>query len=159
MRSRATTTLAALLLSFTSYSSHGETASGGPGGVPPASGGDHRQLVSLPDEARELMRTDMLDHLAALNEIITHLASGNLDAAAEVAEQRMGRSSMGKHRGTGMGPGRFMPPEMRSLGLGMHDAASELADVARLGDLGGSYATLQKVTGMCVACHYSYRTR
>lgn len=123
------------------------------------SGGDLRQLVSMPDQARELMRKDMLNHLSSLNEIIGYLAETNLDAAADVAETKMGRSSMGKHRGTGMGPGRFMPLEMRKLGWGMHDAASEFSKIAKQGDLKNAYGALQKVTGSCVACHYSYRTR
>ena len=123
------------------------------------SGQDYRQLVSIPDESRELMRQDMLDHLSALNEIISNLASNNLDAASDVAEKRLGRSSMGKHRESGMGPGKFMPPEMRSIGWGMHDAASELSIFAKEGDIKGAYIALQKVTSSCVACHFSYRTR
>ena len=122
-------------------------------------GSDPRQLVTMPEQSRQIMQQDMIDHLAALNEIIAHLANGDLEAAAETAETRMGRSSMGKHRGTGMGPGRFMPPAMRSLGMGMHEAASELARLAQEDDSKGAYTALQKVTGACVACHYSYRTR
>ena len=52
---------------------------------------DHRQLVSMPEQTRKLMREDMLDHLSALNEIIGYLGENNLDAAANVAETRMGR--------------------------------------------------------------------
>jgi len=118
---------------------------------------DLRHLASMPDEARRLMREDMLDHLAALNEIIGYLAENNLAAAADVAETRMGKSSMGKHRGTGMGPGRFMPLEMRELGWGMHESATEFSLVAKKGDLKSAYNALQKVTSSCVACHYSYR--
>ena len=113
----------------------------------------------MPDQARQLMRKDMLDHLSTLNEIVGYLADNNLDAAAEVAETRMGKSSMGKHRATGMGPGRFMPLAMRKLGWGMHESASEFSQVAKEGDLKGAYGALQKVTSSCVACHYSYRTR
>jgi hypothetical protein len=120
---------------------------------------DHRQLVAMPDEASQLMRKDMLDHLSALNEIIALLVENNLDAAADVAETRMGKSSMGKHRATGMGPGRFMPLEMRNIGWGMHESATELSQAAREGNLKGAYSALQKVTSSCVACHYSYRTR
>ena len=122
-------------------------------------GGDTRLLVSMPDQARELMRKDMLEHLSTINEIIGYLASNDLAAAADVAETRMGRSSMGKHRGTGMGPGRFMPVEMRNLGWGMHDAATEFSEIAKQGDLKNAYSAFQKVTSSCVACHYSYRTR
>lgn len=147
------------LLLIVSHAAHSEEVINKAQNVESSSGGDTRQLVSMPDQARELMRKDMLDHLSALNEIIGYLASNKLDAAADVAETRMGRSSMGKHRGTGMGPGRFMPLEMRNLGWGMHDAATEFSKVAKQGDLESTYSALQKVTGSCVACHYSYRTR
>ena len=120
---------------------------------------DHRQLVSIPDETSQLMRNDMLDHLSALNEIIGLLAENNLGAAADVAETRMGKSSMGKHRATGAGPGRFMPLEMRNIGWGMHESATELSEAAKEGNLKGAYSALQKVTTACVVCHYSYRTR
>jgi hypothetical protein len=120
---------------------------------------DLRQLVTMPEQARALMRQDMLDHLSTLNEIIGHLARNNLAAATEVAEKRMGNSSMGKHRASGMGPGRFMPLEMRNLGWTMHAAASEFANVAREGDVTAAYAALQQVTTACITCHYSYRTR
>ncbi len=124
-----------------------------------ADSGDPRQLVSMPDLTRQFMQDEMLDNLSALNEILGHLASDNLDAAADVAETRMGKSSMGKHHGTGMGPGRFMPFEMRKIGRGMHFAASDFAQVARQGDKQGAYAALQKLTTACVLCHYSYRTQ
>ncbi len=120
---------------------------------------DHRQLVSMPDQARQLMREDMLDHLSALSEIIGHLAENNLDAAADVSETRMGKSSMGKHRSTGMGPGRFMPLEMRNIGWSMHESATELSQFAKKAELKNANLALQKVTSACVACHYSYRTR
>ena len=147
------------LLLFTSQAAHSEETINKAQNVESSSGGDTRQLVTMPDQARILMRKDMLDHLSSLNEIIGYLASNNLSAAAEIAETKMGRSSMGKHRSTGMGPGRFMPLEMRNLGWGMHDAATEFSKIAKQGDLKSAYSALQKVTSSCVACHYSYRTR
>lgn len=126
---------------------------------PGANGGDSRQLVSMPEQARRLMQQDMLDHLAALNEVIGYLANGELASAAEVAESRMGKSSMGRHRATGMGPGRFMPLAMRNMGWGMHESASEFSDIAKTGDVKAAYNALQKVTASCVACHFSYRVR
>lgn len=128
-------------------------------GTAGTAGGDPRQLVSMPAESRQLMRREMLDHLAALNEIMGHIAANQLAAAAEVAETRMGKSSMGKHRATGMGPGRFMPPEMRSIGWSMHQSATELAQAAMEDDLKATNMALTKVTAACVACHFSFRTR
>lgn len=120
---------------------------------------DSRQLVEMPAETQILMRQDMLGHLAALNSIITALGSGDLKAAADTAEQQMGRASMGKYRTSGMGPGRFMPLEMRNLGWAMHDAADAFAVEARKGEPRGAYAALQQITSACVACHAVYRTR
>lgn len=104
--------------------------------------GDPRQLVSMPEQTRQFMQDGMLDNLSALDEILGHLASENLDAAANVAETRMGKSSMGKHHGTGMGPGRFMPFEMRKIGRSVHFAATDFAEVARQGDKKAAYAAL-----------------
>ena len=122
---------------------------------------DARQLVVMPDAARAIMRSDMLDHLAALNEITGYLAEKNLEAAAETAEQRIGNSAIGKHAAMarGQGPGRFMPDAMRQLGWGMHSAASEFALVVKQGDQASTYAALQKIMSSCVACHMSFRTR
>jgi len=127
----------------------------------PAPPQDIRQLVNMPDLPRSLMRTDMQDHLVALNEIIGYLAEKNLAAAADTAEKRMGQSSMGKHAymARGQGPGRFMPDTMRQMGWNMHDAATEFAKVAKEGDQIKALAALQQVTSSCVACHMSFRTR
>jgi hypothetical protein len=125
----------------------------------PAQVTDHRQLVEMPAEAQQLMRKDMQDHLLAMSEIFGYLAESNFVVAAEVAEKRMGKSSMGKHRAAGMGPGRFMPPAMRQIGVGMHEAVSNFAEVAKSGDLNKTYAALQTVMASCAACHMSFRVR
>ena len=156
---RIVTVFASITLLFTFQSAHSAEAAGETRSEINSPDSDHRQLVVMPDEASQLMRKDMLDHLSALNEIIALLVENNLDAAADVAETRMGKSSMGKHRATGMGPGRFMPLEMRNIGRGMHESATGLSLAAREGNLKGAYSALQKVTASCVACHYSYRTR
>ena len=91
--------------------------------------------------------------------MLGYLADNNLSAAAEVAETKMGKSAMRKYRATGMGPGRFMPLEMRNIGWGMHESATEFYRVAKEGDLKNTYSALQQVTYSCVACHYNYRIR
>ncbi len=153
---RIASLVATTVLLFSFHSAHSEESTSA---EKKPSDSDPRQLVSMPDQARQLMRQDMLDHLSALTEIIGYLAENNLDAAANTAETRMGKSTMGKHRASGMGPGRFMPLEMRNIGWGMHGSATEFAQIAKKGDLKNAYSALQKVTGSCVACHYAYRTR
>lgn len=122
---------------------------------------DARQLVSMPDTARAIMRTDMIDHLAAMTEILGYLAKNNLAAASETAENRLGNSSKGRHAvmAPGQGPGRFMPDTMRQMGWTMHAAASDFARVAKEGDAGKTLAALQQVTSSCMTCHTSFRTR
>ena len=120
---------------------------------------DPRELVAIPDESLELMRQDMIGMLSSLNEILKSLAASDFKTAADIAENHMGRSAMGKHRATGKGPGRFMPADMRSIAWGLHDAASEFAEIALKEDRTQIYIALNKVTGHCVACHNAYRTR
>ena len=120
---------------------------------------DARQVVEMPPLQRALMREDMLHHLTALNEVLALLNAGKLEEAAGLAEADMGLSSMGKHaaKTQGRGPGRFMPEAMRGIGIGMHKAASEFAEVARRGDRAAAYQALEPVLGACVACHAGYR--
>lgn len=119
---------------------------------------DERQLVSMPDGVKQVLRMDMISHLNALDEILLNLSEGRLDEAAEVAESKLGKGSMGRHRGTGMGPGRFMPKDMHDIAFSMHQAASSFAELVKnKGDLNGIYAALQEVTSHCVGCHSAYR--
>ncbi len=127
----------------------------------PAPPEDPRTLVQMPALQQALMREEMVDSLAALNEVLGHLAAGRLKEAGATAEQRLGLSTMGKHaaRTGGRGPGRFMPEAMRGIGVGMHRAASEFAEVAAKGDRAAAYRALEPVTAACVACHVGYRLR
>ena len=120
---------------------------------------DFRTLVEMPDKPRKILQEDMLDHLAALNEINRYLAQNNLNSAADVAESGMGRSLLSKYQNEGMRPGRYMPKEMREIGYELHNAATQFAKVARQGNLQEALAAYHRITSACVACHYSYRTR
>ena len=121
---------------------------------------DERELVSMPDGVKQVLRQDMISNLTTIDQILSSLAEGDLDMAAELAESKLGRGSMGKHRGTGMGPGRYMPSDMHDIGFSMHQAASNFAELAKKkGDLKGIYGALQEVTSHCVSCHMAYRIR
>ena len=146
-------------LSLPFHAAYSEQAASTPKTEAGPSDKDLRQLASIPERSRALMREDMQDHLAALSDIFGLLSADDFNAAAEVAENRMGKSSMGKHRGTGMGPGRYMPTEMRNMGWGMHEAATDFSKIAKQGDPKKTYAALQNLMSTCVSCHFSYRTR
>ena len=118
---------------------------------------DNRQLVKLPQMMQEHMLSNMRDHLAAINEILTSMRSGELDKAAEVAEQRLGMSSLELHGAEHMAG--FMPEGMRQAGTSMHRAASRFALKVQEGEILPAYTMLSDITSACVACHSGYRIR
>ncbi len=122
---------------------------------------DARQLAPLPPAAQESLRTEMLDNLIGLNEVLTLMAAGKTKEAGAFAEKEFGVSAMGKHRSkpADARPGPNMPPAMHGIGMDGHKAASEFAKVAATGDRDKALALLPSLTGACVACHLSYRTR
>lgn len=120
---------------------------------------DMRKFVEMPEQARQMLREDMLDQFAVLNEIIEYLARNNYRAAADVAENGMGQSLLRRNQGREFGPARYMPEEMRRMGWNLHEAATNFALVAKRKSPQASYGALQKITEACIACHYSYRTR
>jgi cytochrome c556 len=118
---------------------------------------DSRQLVKLPEMMQQHMMSNMRDHLVSINEILVNMANGQLDQAAEVAESRLGMSSLKLHGASHMV--KFMPEGMRQAGTKMHSAASRFALKAQEGEVLLAYHALSKVTSACVACHSSYRIR
>lgn len=124
-----------------------------------AAAGDARQLVALPAPMVEHMLANMRDHLAAITEIQRALGAGEFQRAGEIAEQRIGLSSLAAHGASHMAP--YMPATMQELGSGMHRAASRFALVAQEAGAHGNAAkamtALAVVTEQCVACHAAYR--
>ena len=125
---------------------------------------DSRDLVRLPEPMQEHMLGNMRDHLATLNAIIGDVADGKFDAAAKLAEARLGMSSLGLHGAAHMAP--FMPQPMQDLGTAMHHAASRLAIVLQDTSVSPSLETmrdvsrsLHEVMTTCTACHSGYRIR
>jgi len=118
---------------------------------------DSRQLVELPEMMQQHMMSNMRDHLVAINEILVYMANGQLDQAAEVAELRLGMSSLESHGASHLA--RFMPEGMRQAGINMHRAASRFALKAQEEEALPAYNTLSEVTFACVTCHSGYRIR
>jgi hypothetical protein len=151
--------LAVLLLPLTVQSDTGTGGTAAGGESPAEQFTDFRTLVEIPEKPRLILKEDMLDHLAVLNEINRFLADNDLKSAAEVAETGMGRSLLSKYQDQEMRPGKYMPKEMREIGYELHDAAAEFAAAARQGNLQKTLVAYNRITGACVACHYSYRLR
>lgn len=120
---------------------------------------DKRTLVHFPAMLRVHTLSNMRDHLLTLGEIQAALANKEFDKASELAEQRLGMTSMKLHGAHEVA--RYMPKGMRELGTAMHRSASRFAVVASnaavSGDVKPALRALSKVTQSCVACHSSYR--
>ncbi|MEE4244295.1 MAG: hypothetical protein V2I33_02725 [Kangiellaceae bacterium] len=118
---------------------------------------DVRQLVELPKMMQRHMMSNMRDHLVAINQILISMKNDEMDKAAEIAESRLGMSSLESHGASHMA--KFMPEGMRQAGTTMHKAASRFAIVAQEGDSLRAYKALSDITTACVGCHASYRIR
>ena len=118
---------------------------------------DTRILVELPEMMQQHMLSNMRDHLAAINEILVFLGNDELDKAAEVAEYRLGMSSLDAHGASHMA--KFMPEEMRQTGTSMHKAASRFALKAQEGEPLAAYKALSEITAACVTCHSGYKVK
>jgi cytochrome c556 len=102
---------------------------------------------------------NMRDHLQSLEAIDVALSRGDYEAAASLAERRLGMSSLEAHGASHMAP--FMPEGMQRIGSQMHRAASRFAiaaqDAAVSNDPKPALAALAQVMQQCVACHSAYR--
>jgi cytochrome c556 len=120
---------------------------------------DARQSVTMPAPMREHLLANMRDHLTALSEIQSELAKGKYNQAADIAEQRIGMSSLQSHGASHMAP--YMPKPMQDIGTNMHHAASRFARTAQEAavnnDLPRALGALGELTRQCVACHASFK--
>lgn len=130
--------------------------------VPPGyAADDPRVRVDMPDMMKSHMLANMRDHLLTLSDIQAALSMGQYEQAADLAEKRLGMSSLESHGAAHMAG--FMPEGMQAIGTGMHRAASRFAVAAQEAgvtrDLSRSLSALSDVTRQCVACHAGYRLK
>ncbi|HYA37290.1 MAG TPA: hypothetical protein VEI74_03340 [Candidatus Methylomirabilis sp.] len=129
--------------------------------VPCAMAADARQKIEMPPMMQEHMLGNMRDHLRTLQEIEAALAKKDFDKVADIAEQRLGLSSLEAHGAAHLVP--YMPKPMQDIGTSMHRAASRLSQTAQEAAVKGGMAPVQEalaaVLQQCVACHETYRLR
>ncbi|GAB4175392.1 MAG: hypothetical protein Fur0039_17930 [Rhodocyclaceae bacterium] len=140
------------------HSMHRQPDARRPGTVPLA---DTRQVVHFPRQLREHTLASMRDHLLALQQIQEALSSLDYDEAANIAEQRLGMSSLTLHGAHEVA--RYMPQGMQEAGAAMHHSASRFAAAAQesavTGDIKPTLAALARITASCAACHAAYRVQ
>lgn len=122
---------------------------------------DARQAVHFPKTLREHTLANMRDHLLALQEIQAALAKQEYDRAGDIAEHRLGMSSLALHGAHDVA--KYMPKGMQEAGTAMHRNASRFAvaakDAGATGDVRPALAALASTTAQCVACHAGYRVK
>ncbi|MBI1201451.1 MAG: hypothetical protein GC182_02960 [Rhodopseudomonas sp.] len=125
---------------------------------------DNRELVKLPPMMQAHMLGNMRDHLATLNDILGDIAAEKYDAAAKVAEARLGMSSLSLHGAAHLVP--YFPKPMQDIGTTMHHAASRLVIVLQDASVAPTAEAMRKINGAlhevtsaCEACHAGYRLR
>jgi hypothetical protein len=122
---------------------------------------DTRQVVHFPAQLRTHVLANMRDHLLALQQIQTALSKEEFDEAGNIAEARLGMSSMALHGSHEVAP--YMPKAMQAIGSAMHHSASRLAvaakDAGATGDVKPVLAAMADVTAQCIACHGGYRVK
>jgi hypothetical protein len=122
---------------------------------------DTRRVVHFPKVLREHTLANMRDHLLTLQQIQEALAKQEYDRAGDIAEQRLGMTSLPLHGADEVA--KYMPKGMQEAGTSMHRNASRFAVAAKdsgaTGDVKPALEALSTVTAQCVACHAGYRVK
>ena len=126
---------------------------------PPSS--DGRQEVAFPEPMRTHTLANMRDHLLAIQEIQQALADADWERAGDIAEKRLGMTSLRAHGAHDVA--KFMPEGMQAMGTEMHRSASrfalEASNAGATGDARRAIGALAALTRQCVACHAAYRMK
>ena len=125
---------------------------------------DERELVPFPEKMQDHMMSNMRDHLRSLEDILSALANGDVDKAGEIAESRIGMSSLGIHGAAQIA--KFMPEPMQAMGTELHHAASKFVIAVQNADMEPNeqfqkaiFGALSDISATCNACHSAYRIR
>jgi len=125
---------------------------------------DTRQLIKLPKNIESKMLVNMRDHMAALDDIIAAVHVEQYDKAGDIAESRLGWSSLVR-RGDQDVAKHWAAP-MRKMADAMYRASSNFVIVAQNASVINtkeSYrqviGSIQKITTSCRGCHGVFRVR
>lgn len=125
--------------------------------VTPAAAEDARTPIKMPPDVRSAFLEHMRHHMDSLDDVMAQLAAADFRGAAKVAREQL-------VPGSGAGFGRYLPVEFRKMGLAMHRAAADFAEVAdavpaqpSATDWKKTMEALQTISLQCRACHSAFR--
>lgn len=114
---------------------------------------DQRLPVPLPPHMAAHQLTQMRDHLAAIQEVMTAATKGDF-TAVERSASRIGSSDQMSRMCGHMGAGA---PGFTEMALGFHRTADSITQAARERDTPAVYRAVAATLQTCVACHSAYR--
>ena len=113
---------------------------------------DKRASLKVPPMMKSHMRSNMRDHLAAVNETVKLVGAGNFEAASRLIHDRLGTNEeMTKMCGM------FGDETYKEMGLAMHASADVLSAEIKSKDMGRIMKALSGTLEKCVACHAAFR--
>ena len=125
---------------------------------------DSRQLISVPNDTESKMLVNMRDHIVALDEIIAAVQAEDYEKAENIAEFRLGWSSLVR-RGDQEVANHWATP-MQKMADEMYRSASNFVIVAQDASVEDSkegykkmLGALHKMTSSCRNCHEAFRVR
>lgn len=115
---------------------------------------DDRLAIEVPPEGRDLVLDEMRTMLASVRGIVAGLAENDMARVAEAAR------ASGTATAVDLAPElrQRLPAEFKQLGISVHEAFDELADLAESG--ASTHAVLTRLRAQldsCVACHATFR--
>ncbi|MBQ0720609.1 MAG: cytochrome c [Gammaproteobacteria bacterium] len=113
---------------------------------------DDRTSLNLSPAMKQHQLKNMRAHLAAIQDIIVQLSSGNFAQASNTAHQKLGLTEE-----MAAMCNSFESETFKELGLGFHKSADELGVVLAKGNTEDSLAALGKTMTYCVACHAQFK--
>jgi cytochrome c556 len=123
----------------------------------PAAAEDPRTPIEMPPDVRGAFLEHMRHHMDSLDDVMAQLAAADFKEAAKVAREQL-------VPGSGAGFGRYLPIEFREMGLAMHRAAANFAEIADAApaqptsaDWKKTMEALQTISVQCRACHSAFR--
>lgn len=155
MRTFFSVSLGLLIIAATSLTAVAEMKGHMPGmrhEMPGAAHDDKRTPLKVPPMMKDHMRSNMRDHLAAVNDAVKLVGAGNFEAASHVIKDRLGTNEeMTKMCGM------FGNETYKEMGLAMHTSADVLSSEIKSKDMGKIMKALSGTLEKCVACHDTFR--
>lgn len=113
---------------------------------------DDRTSLNLSPVMKQHQLKNMRAHLAAVQDIIIQLSSGNFEQASNTAHEKLGLTKEMEAMCSSFGSDTF-----KELGLGFHKSTDELGTIIEKGNTEDSLAALGKTMSYCVACHAQFK--